>query len=92
LHELTDTLNLIGIIFEIFGFVIILPYIFRWLQRRTFKTLDELDKEGQGAPVGVSDEILNSITNRKWGKIQNIGVPLVIIGLVFQGLSTIFHS
>jgi len=94
LHESTDILNLIGITFEIAGFIIILPHLKRWLRRKLHRSLQEVEKESEGGPLGIeeSDEIVTNITNRYWKKIENIGIPLVIIGLFFQGLSTLFHS
>ena len=94
LHEFTDTLNLIGIGFEIAGFVIILPHLKRWLRRKLHRSLQEVEKESEGAPLGIeeSDEIVSNVVNRYRKKIENIGIPLVITGLFFQGLSTLFHS
>lgn len=94
MHEHTDILNLIGIALEIVGFIIILPHLKRWLRRKLHRSLQEVEKESKGAPLGIeeSDEIVSNVTNRYWKKIENIGIPLVIAGLFFQGLSTLFHN
>lgn len=94
LHEFTDTLNLIGIILEIAGFSIILPHIKRWLHNRLHKVAVQADKESKGASLGIDKdhEVVTKSLNYYWKKMENIGIPLVIAGLVFQGLSTWFHS
>jgi len=94
MHEFTDTLNLIGISLEIIGFAIILPHIKRWLQKRIHKLAEEAEKESEGAPLGIheSHEVVTNTVNIYWKKLENIGIPLVILGLFFQGLSTLFHS
>ena len=94
MHEFTDTLNLIGISFEIVGFLIILPHLKRWLRKKFHKAFKEAEKESDGAPLGIeeSSEIITNATNKEWRLMENVGIPLVIIGLFFQGASTLFHS
>lgn len=91
MHEFADALNLGGIILEIIGFGLLLGRLRTWLRRKYAKALSELEKEGKGAPLGASDEIIDSATSKTWKKIEVIGIPLVMTGLFFQGLSLIFH-
>jgi len=97
LHEIPfseNILNLIGIGLEIIGFIIILPHIKRWLQKRILRLANEAEKEHPGAPLGIdeSHEVVVNTVNIYWRKLENIGIPLVITGLAFQGLSLFIHN
>jgi len=94
LDTAADSLNLFGIALEIVGFAIILPHIKRWLHKRIHRLAEEADKESEGAPLGIdeSHEVVTNVLNKYWKKLENVGIPLVIIGLFFQGMSTYFHS
>ena len=74
--------------------MIILPHIKRWLHNRLHKIAIEADKESEGASLGIDKdhEVVTKSLNYYWKKMENIGIHLVILGLIFQGLSTWFHS
>ena len=92
MHEYVDYLNLSGIILEIIGFALLLTRLKNWIQNRYTKIYDKIEQEGEGAPVGASDEIIENVTNRLWNHIENFAIPLVIFGLFFQGLAIFLHG
>lgn len=94
MHEFTDSLNLIGISFEVIGFVTILPQLKRALTKRIHKLAEKADRENYGASIGIdeSHEVVTNTVNTYWKKLENIGIPLVIMGLFFQGFSTLLHN
>jgi len=77
---------------EIIGFGLLLARFKNWIRRRVSQNLEDLEKQGLGAPVGASNEIVDNITNSYWKGIENLAIPLVIFGLFFQALAVFFHN
>ena len=92
MDTLSDHLNLFGIVLEIFGFAMLWPHIKRFLHGKITQKQTEIAKKAEGAYVGSPGRTISNKFNKLWRKIENIAIPLVLAGLVFQGLSTYFHN
>lgn len=94
MDALDQWLNLIGVALEIAGFLIILPQIKRGLHKRIHKLAVQTEKESEGASLGIdeSHEVVTNVVNHYWKMLENIAIPLIILGLFFQAYSTIIHN
>jgi hypothetical protein len=93
--ELSDIFNIIGILLEIGGFVILLNQVRGWFQKREKHRLDKITKEYMNT---ANNELptpdlrkaqKNYIDQIHLKRFETSGIILVIVGLIFQLLSNL---
>ena len=93
--EISGIFNIIGILLEIGGFVILLNQVKDWFQKKEKRKLDKISKEymdtanNELPTPDLRKAQRNYIDQIPLKRFATSGIVLVIIGLGFQLLSTL---